>query len=126
MGPLEGSEPVKIALTESGVDSLSLAQLVGRRDALYCSTGGGLSPHTLAQIVALAARHPAAEILLAFDNDDAGQTLAGQVEKALQGREGVRRLLPRLKDWNEQVVHTAAATRPAYGTLSKEPSQKPT
>jgi len=42
MGPVEG-EPVKIALTESGVDALSLAQLVGRRDALFCSTGGALS-----------------------------------------------------------------------------------
>ena len=97
-------EPVKIALTESGVDSLSLAQLVGRRDALYCSTGGGVSSHhTIPQIVALAAKYPAAEILLAFDNDDAGESFAQYVEKALKGREGVRRLLPKAKDWNDQL-----------------------
>jgi len=49
LGAVEGVEPVKIALTESGVDALSLAQLVGRRGeaALFCSTGGALSVHTL-------------------------------------------------------------------------------
>ena len=99
----EGVEPVKIALTESGVDALSLAQLTGRRDALFCSTGGALSSHTLGQITALAAKHPAAEILLAFDNDDGGDEFAAHVEKALAGREGVRRLVPKLKDWNDDL-----------------------
>ena len=111
LGPLEGGEPVKIALTESGVDALSLAQLVGRRDALFCSTGGALSRHTLGQITALAAKHPAAEILLAFDNDDAGEAFAKEVKRALQGREKVRRLLPKLKDWNDQL-----RARPSSGS----------
>ena len=46
LGEVAGQEPVKIALTESGVDALSLAQLVGRRDSLYCSTAGAMSSHT--------------------------------------------------------------------------------
>lgn len=113
LGPVEGAEPVKIALTESGVDALSLAQLVGRRDALFCSTGGALSEHTLEQVKRLATKHPAAEILLAFDNDEGGQGFAALVEKALAGREGVRRLLPKLKDWNAQIMHAARLFVPA-------------
>ena len=105
LGPIEGAEPVKIALTESGVDALSLAQLTGRRDALFCSTGGAVSKHTLEQVKRLAAKHPAAEILLAFDNDDEGFEFAARVEDALAlaGREGVRRLVPKLKDWNDEL-----------------------
>jgi hypothetical protein len=104
MGPVEGAEPVKIALTESGIDALSLAQLVGHRNALFCSTGGALSEHTLNQVERLAGKYPAAEILLAFDNDEGGQVFAEQVEKALAGRDGVRRLVPKGgKDWNDVI-----------------------
>jgi hypothetical protein len=103
MGPLDGGVPAKIALTESGIDALSLAQLVGRRDALYCSTGGALGPHTLNAIKALAAKHPEAEILLAFDADMAGDGYAVNIEKALGARDSVRRLMPKIKDWNDQL-----------------------
>ena len=114
LGPLDGGEPAKIALTESGVDALSLAQLVGRRDALFLSTGGALSVHTLNTIKATVARFPAAEILLAFDNDDGGQAFAAQVEKALGERSGVRRLLPKAKDWNDDLrARQAQAAKPA-------------
>lgn len=102
MGPIDGPEPLKIALTESGVDALSLAQLVGRRDTLFLSTGGALSAHTLTAIKATAARFPAAEILLGFDADLAGDGFTAIVEKALEGREGVRRVMPKTgKDWND-------------------------
>ena len=107
MGSEDGATPDKIALTESGVDALSLAQLVGRRNALYLSTGGALSVHTLNAIKATAARFPAAEILLAFDNDQGGETFAAQVEQALAGRSGVRRLVPKVKDWNDQLRNLA-------------------
>jgi len=103
MGPLDGGVPAKIAFTESGIDALSLFQLVGRRDALYCSTGGALGPHTLDAIKALAIKHPEAEILLGFDADMAGDGYAVNIEKALKGREGVRRLMPKAKDWNDQL-----------------------
>jgi hypothetical protein len=107
LGPVEGVEPVKIALTESGVDALSLAQLVGRRDALFCSTGGALSAHTVSQVERLAGKYPAAEILLGFDNDEEGEAFAAKIEKALTGRGSVRRLVPKAKDWNEQLTQAA-------------------
>jgi len=98
-----GGEPAKLALTESGVDALSLAQLVGRTDTLFLSTSGALSPYTLNAIKAAAARYPDAEILLGFDADMAGDDFAAKVEQALQGREGVRRIVPKAKDWNDQL-----------------------
>ena len=67
-----------------------------------------MSSHTLGQVERLAAKYPAAEILLAFDNDPPGDTFAALVEKTLAGREGVRRLRPRLKDWNDQLREKAA------------------
>ena len=110
LGPLDGTEPAKIALTESGLDALSLAEITGRRDTLFASTGGALSPHTINAIKATAARFPAAEVLLAFDADDGGRMFAEQVERALLGREGVRRVVPKAKDWNAQIQ--AAKARP--------------
>ncbi|CAK0756028.1 hypothetical protein CCP3SC15_2100006 [Gammaproteobacteria bacterium] len=67
--------------------------------------GGALSTHTINQIKLLADKYPDAEILLAFDNDTGGQSYAGLIERALKGREGIRRVLPRapFKDWNEQL-----------------------
>jgi hypothetical protein len=117
---VEVVEPVKIALTESGVDALSLAQLTGRRDALYCSAGGALSAHQIGQIERLAAKHPAAEIVLAFDNDESGRVFCELVERALKGREGVRRLVPKLKDWNDDLRARAAA--PAQAAKPSAPS----
>ena len=108
-GPLDAGELVKIvALTESGIDALSLAQITGRRDALYCSMGGGVGQTTLDAINALAARFPASEVLLCFDADLAGDGFTATVQEALQGRQGVRRIIPRAKDWNEQLKPTGA------------------
>jgi len=67
----------------------------------------------LGQVERLAGKYPAAEILLAFDNDDSGQAMAATVEKALAGRVNVRRLVPKAKDWNEQVMQTARLSAPA-------------
>lgn len=117
LGPIDGGEPVKIALVESGVDALSLAQLVGRRDALFVSTGGALSPHTLNAIKSAAARYPVAEILLAFDADEAGESYARQVTQALEGRDGVRRVAPQAKDWND--ILQARAVKPRGAATSQ-------
>jgi len=105
LGQVEGLEPAKIAITESGIDALSLAQIVRRRDTLFLSTAGSLSVHMVNQVKLLADKYPDAEILPAFDNDTEGQALAATVEEALQGRGNVRRVLPRqpFKDWNEQL-----------------------
>jgi len=110
LGPLDGPEPAKIALTESGLDALSLAQLVGRRDTLFLSTGGAVSAHTLRQVEGLAAKFPAAEILLGFDNDSEGHAFAARVEQTLGDRENVRRVTPKAgKDWNDALRLRLAA-----------------
>jgi len=102
LGPVEGGDPAKIALTESGIDALSLAQIVGRRDTLFCSTAGALSVHTLDQVERLARTYPAAELLIGFDNDKGGRVFAAQAEQALAGRVNVRRIVPTVgKDWND-------------------------
>lgn len=101
-GPVDAGEPLKIALCESAVDALSLAQMVKRRDALFCSTGGVVGPNTLEAIKALSDRHAFAELLLAFDDDKAGVRYSQVVQEAVSNRlGGVRRLLPPSKDWND-------------------------
>lgn len=121
MGPIEG-EPAKIAITEGAIDSLSLAQITGRRDTLYLSTGGALGPHTLNAIKALAVKYPDAEFLLAFDNDLAGEGYAANVERALEGRENVRRVVPKAKDWNEQLTLRASGGEPSRHNPASYPS----
>lgn len=91
----------RIVLTESGIDALSLAQLDGRADTLYVSTGGGFGKRTLEEVKALVAAHPGAEIVLGFDNDPAGEEMAEKVAMALDFE--TTRLRPIGKDWNEDL-----------------------
>ena len=106
LGQIEGQEPAKIAITESGIDALSLAQIVRRKDTLFLSTGGTLSAYTVQQIKLLADKYPHAEILPAFDNDKGGEDFTATVERALHGRGNVRRVIPKqdFKDWNDQLL----------------------
>jgi hypothetical protein len=91
----------RIVLTESGIDSLSLAQIEGRDDSLYVSTGGGFGKRTLEEVKALVAAHPGAEIALGFDNDYAGEEMAEKVSEAFDFE--TTRLRPIGKDWNEDL-----------------------
>lgn len=91
----------RIVLTESGIDALSLAQQEWRSDTLYVSTGGGFGRRTLDEVRALASNHPGAEIILGFDNDDAGELMAEKVSEAIDFE--TTRLRPIGKDWNEDL-----------------------
>ncbi|MBF0268781.1 MAG: relaxase/mobilization nuclease domain-containing protein [Alphaproteobacteria bacterium] len=92
---------LRIVLTESGIDALSLAQMEGRADTLYVSTGGGFGKRTLEEVKALVAAHSGAEIALGFDNDYAGEEMAEKVSEAFDFE--TTRLRPIGKDWNEDL-----------------------
>lgn len=62
----------RMAVVESGLDALALAELEHRDDTLYVSTGGGFGPLTEAALQRLAQGRT---VLGAFDNDRGGETL---------------------------------------------------
>lgn len=62
----------RMAVVESGLDALALAELEQRDDTLYVSTGGGFGPLTEAALQRLAQGR---RVIGAFDNDLGGATL---------------------------------------------------
>lgn len=100
----------RIVLTESGIDALSLAQIEGRGDTLYVSTGGGFGKRTLEEVKTLVAAHPGAEIVLGFDNDTAGEEMAEKASEAFDFE--TTRLRPIGKDWNENLGWPQSERRP--------------
>lgn len=62
----------RMVIFEGGLDALALAEIEGRDDTLYVSTGGGFGPKTESAILKLAEGR---EALSGFDNDKAGQAL---------------------------------------------------
>ena len=89
----------RIVVVEGGIDALSLAQMEGRSDTAYVSTGGGVSRRALDQLKSLAAGKT---VDLAFDADAAGDQLAAQIATALSGVAIAERQRPpsAYKDWN--------------------------
>lgn len=68
----EPARATRMAVVESGLDALALAELEQRDDTLYVSTGGGFGPLTEAALQRFATGRT---VLGAFDNDRAGETL---------------------------------------------------
>lgn len=62
----------RMVVFEGGLDALALAELEGRTDTLYVSTGGGFGPRTE---VALQRLSEGRQVLSGFDNDPAGEAL---------------------------------------------------
>jgi len=98
-----GDEVCQVVLTESGIDALSFHQLGGNLPGvLVVSTGGAVSPVTLDLVAALAARFPAAEVLVGFDADPPGERMRSRLLAYLGSREAVRVVIPSAgKDWND-------------------------
>ena len=101
---------VRIVIVESGVDALSLAQIEGRRDTLYISTGGSVGQRTIAELKALIDRHPGIKVCLGFDNDAPGDLFAASVAEKLGHL--TDRLRPNQKDWNDDLGKNSE-TRPS-------------
>lgn len=120
----------RMAVVESGLDALALAEFEDRDDTLYVSTGGGFGPLTEAALLRLAQGRMAVS---AFDNDRGGEThhrkLLGFLPDAkrlappsqVQGSDGV------CKDWLDvlaahKVMGRKPRSAPSNGETSPYPS----
>lgn len=93
----------RLVLTESAIDALSFHVLQGDDRTRYMSTGGSLNPQQPALIRgAMEKLPPGGMVFLAFDNDEAGEKLAEEVQAFAPSGRDVRRVLPDGgKDWND-------------------------
>lgn len=80
-------------ICESAIDAISLFQLIGNKFAAYISIGGSSTRQKL--IKNLIKTYPKA--ILAVDNDAAGDKLAELFPQ-------LPRIIPALKDWNEDLI----------------------
>ena len=98
--------PVRLAVTESFIDALSLATLEAWDTAtLYISTGGGFGPATVAQLTNLAA--PQIRLISAMDRGQGGELLTARLAKVAEASGcGFARVRPAAKDWNAQLRGT--------------------
>ncbi|GAP25449.1 MULTISPECIES: DUF3991 and toprim domain-containing protein [unclassified Gluconobacter] len=111
----------RLVVSESAIDALSYAALDSERtrETLYCSTAGGMGPETVEALTAeLAemAKDPAAVLVAATDNDDAGNRYAARLAEL--GREAGARVIRRIphggcKDFNDALKTVVAAARAA-------------
>lgn len=112
----------RLVVFEGGLDALALAEIEGRDDTLYVSTGGGFGPKTEAAILKLAKGRQA---LSGFDNDATGKVLHQKLKNFLPA---VQRLAPpsriegaskTCKDWLD--VLNAQKSVPAPAMPSPDP-----
>ena len=104
----------KMILCESSIDALSKAQMDGRHPGdVYVSIGGTPSVVAEKSLSALIRKNEPQEVVLAFDNDDAGRGFAVHMERYLAS-ENLKFSMPHfatrmefppkgLKDWNDIV-----------------------
>ena len=98
----------RVAVSESAIDTLSLAAIEGAQpDTLYTATAGGMGPGTvtaLGQLLLDLATGPAGLLVAATDADTAGRRYAARLEH-MATEAGVRSqaILPPegLNDWND-------------------------
>ena len=93
----------RLVLVESAIDAMSFHALQGDIFTRYMSTGGELNPQqpTLLRD-AMEKLHPSAAVVLAFDNDEGGDKIAGEVEAVAPAGRKLLRVRPEgAKDWNQ-------------------------
>lgn len=94
-----------LVLTESAIDAMSFHVLQGDARTRYMSTGGSLNPQQPALLRgAMEKLAPSGVVLLAFDLDEGGETLAEEVRAIAPAGRDVRRVVPEAgagKDWND-------------------------
>jgi hypothetical protein len=96
-------EDRKLIVCESAIDALSYARLHPDDGARYVSTAGAWSPQTGPLLRRAAEAVPGGDIVLAFDDDEAGRGYEAAARAALAGcpRRIVTDYPTRGKDWNE-------------------------
>lgn len=92
-----------LVLTESAIDAMSFQVIHGGDAARYMSTGGAFNPQQPELLRAAMEKMPdGSVIVLAFDNDEDGQTMADEVTALAPSGRKVRRMVPECgEDWNE-------------------------
>lgn len=96
-----------LVLAESAIDALSYAILRPDPSARYMSTGGSLNNQQPGLIRgAFEKMAPGSVVVLAFDNDEAGEKLAAEVQSFAPSSIEVRRGRPLAKDWNQDLKKT--------------------
>lgn len=92
----------RLVLTESAIDALSYHQLRPDPRTRYASAGGCLSTHQELVIPEVfAALPPSCTVILALDNDEAGELLAAHVRRLAPESTFVRSAPATAKDWND-------------------------
>ena len=93
----------RLVLVESAIDAMSFHALQGDMFTRYMSTGGELNPQQPTLLRgAMEKLHPSAVVVLAFDNDEGGDKIAGEVEAVAPAGRKLLRVRPEgAKDWNQ-------------------------
>ena len=98
----------QLVIVESPIDALSFHQLHGDRRTRYIATGGTISQRQqeLIEVELRAIAQKSGVIILATDNDEAGDKLAEQIDKLAPDVKFFlkKRMQPKLKDWNEDLM----------------------
>ena len=96
-----------LIIAETAIDALSYAALFGFKRCRFVSTAGQLNPEQPELLKRAAAKMvgPDAEIILAFDNDEAGHSLAETLQPILSELLICHRHFPATvgKDWNDEL-----------------------
>lgn len=93
----------RLVLVESAIDALSFHVLFGDQHTRYMSTGGELNPQQPTLLHgAMEKLPPAAEVVLAFDDDEGGDKITREVKAAAPANRKMIRMRPEGgKDWNQ-------------------------
>ena len=97
-------EDTRLVIVESPIDAMSYHQLNPHRDNRYLATGGTISNNQKElikqQFNLVNSRF--AEVIIATDNDEAGDKLAAELTPLFEDK--ATRVKPKLKDWNEDLI----------------------
>jgi hypothetical protein len=95
-------DDTKLVMTEAVIDAFSYQQLQPDDHARYVSTSGAFGERQGAHVAAAIARMPpGSTVVVATDNDDAGERLAAKIVALASGARVARHAPPLGKDWNE-------------------------
>lgn len=94
-----------LVITESGLDCLSYYALKNDDITWFISTGGGWSPITEDMLVFASSKvHPGKTVVLAFDNDKAGEEYRKKAKELLKDiAKDIVDDIPENKDWNDDL-----------------------
>ena len=99
----------KVYLTEGAIDAISLYELLDHEPAIYASMRGVNNEQIIQRIL----RHEEFDLILAVDNDIAGENLRKKYPD-------VPVIVPTGKDWNEDWIHRTKMNMTAEGAEIEE------